>query len=116
MEHNTIEIEVDGQKVGFKCGTLAVSIACRKAGVPTVQDLLTMMASFDLQTSLALLYGAHCQYLDSKRIEYHEFTMDMMSDIADKMTEEQGDQVSKKMLERFIPKNVKAPQATGANQ
>jgi hypothetical protein len=112
MEHNTIEIEVDGKKVGFQCGNLAIAIACREANTPTVQDLLLMMAKFDLLASLALLYGAYCQFNNTKA---PDFTMKMMSDISEKMTEEQSDMVAKKMLERFIPKNAKAPQATGAN-
>lgn len=112
MEHNTIEIDIEGQKVGFKCGNLAIAIACREADAKTVQELLSLMGGFDLKATLALLYGSHCQYSGKK---HPDFTMDMMSDLSEKMTEEQSEQVAKKLLERFIPKNVNAPTMNGAN-
>jgi hypothetical protein len=121
MERNTIEIEipsdeiVDGKKVskriGFKCGNLAIAIACREAGAKSVQDLLVMLANQDLMANLALLYGSHIQFSGKK-----DFTMDMMSDITEQMTEEQSEAVATKLLERFIPKNAKAPETTGASQ
>lgn len=113
MERNTIEIEIDGKKVGFKCGNLAIAIACREADAPSVGDLMEMMAKFDLKANLALLYGSYCQF---NNVKAPEFTMGMMSDLSEKITDEQGDALAKKLLERFIPKNVPAPSMSGATQ
>lgn len=107
MERNTIEIEVTGgEKAGFKCGTLAIAIACREADAKSVNELLVMLATQDLKANLALLYGAYCQFSGKK---FPEFTMGMMSDLTEKMTDEQSIQVAEVLLERFKPKNVPAP-------
>lgn len=110
MDRNTIEIEVDGQKVGFKCGTLAIAIACREADAKSINELFTMLATEDLKANLALLYGSHCQFSGKK---FPEFTMAMMSDLTEQMSEEQSKQVAAVLIERFKPKNVPAPQEGG---
>lgn len=112
MDRNTIEIDVKGVKVGFKGGTLAIAIACRECGASNVQELFAKLASQDLLANLALLYGSACAFSNRKA---PEFTISMMSDIADDMTEGQGDAVAAVLIERFWPKNPTAPQV-GAKQ
>ncbi len=106
MERNTIEIEVAGKKVGFKSGTLAIAIACREADAKSVNELFEMLARQDLKANLALQYGSYCQF---SGLKYPEFTMDMMSDITEQMSEEQGKEVATVLINRFLPKNVPAP-------
>jgi len=108
MERNTIEVEISGQKVGFKCGTMAIAIACREAGVKSIQELFAKMVEQDLLTILALFYGSACQFANKKS---PELTMPMVSDWLEKMGEDQAAKVTAVLLESFIPKNGQASPA-----
>jgi hypothetical protein len=106
MVRNTKEIEIDGKIHGFKNGTLAIAIACREAKAKSVQELLKMLSDSDSLAVLALFYGAYIQHSGDK-----SFTMDNMSDLFEEMGVEKASEVSKVLLESFIPKNVPAPES-----
>jgi hypothetical protein len=106
MVSNIYEATIEGQKVGFKCGTLAIAIACREAGCKTIQELFAKMAEQDLLAILALFYGSACQYSGKKA---PELTMDIVSDWIEAMGEEQAQKATLVMLEMFKPKNAPAP-------
>lgn len=112
MVSNVYETEINGHKVGFKCGSLAIAIACREAEVKTVQELFAKMAEQDLLAILALFYGSACQYSGKRK---PELTPDMVSDWIESMGEKQANEATLVLLETFKPKNPEAPQA-GASQ
>lgn len=112
MVNNVFETEINGQKVGFKCGTLAIAIACREAKVKTVNQLMSKMADEDLLACLALFYGCACQYAGKNN---SEITMEIVGEWIEQMGDEEAAKGTKILLERILPKNVQAPQA-GANQ
>jgi len=112
MVSNVFETEINGKKVGFKCGTLAVAIACREAKVKTVNQLIAKMAEEDLLACLALYYGCACQYTGKKE---PELTMEMVGEWIEQMGEETAAKGTAILLERILPKNAQAPQE-GANQ
>lgn len=110
MQRNTAEVELpDGKKVGFKCGTLAIGLACRESGSKTIEELIKKMADGDIVTILALFYGSAVQY------GHKEVTMNLVSDWLEDMGEEKANEVTLKLLEWFKPKNTVAPQV-GASQ
>lgn len=113
MVRNTITVEIKGQKVGFKCGTLAIAIACRECGAKSIRDLLTKLSEQDILAVLALFYGSACQFSGKK---YPELTMDMVSDYVEQMGEDQASEVTKTLLESFVPKNGQAPEQSGAKE
>lgn len=106
MLRNTVTVEINGEKIGFKCGTLAIGIACRESGSENVTEFMNKLLKGDLVASLALYYGSACQYSGRKDI-----TMDMVSDWLEEMGEEQASKVTNILLESFKPKNLQAPQA-----
>lgn len=112
MVRNIYETTINGQKVGFKCGSLAIAIACREAQVKTVQELFAKMADQDLLAILALFYGSACQYSNKRS---PELTMDMVSGWIESMGEKDANEATMVLLETFKPKNLEAPQA-GASQ
>lgn len=112
MVHNSVEVEINGKQVGFKCGMLAIGIACRESGATSIQDFLNRIVNQDLISLLALFYGSACQFSGKKA---PELTMDMVSDWMEEMGEENARKVTNVLLEYFKPKNDKAPKV-GANQ
>ncbi len=104
MQRNTIEVEFNGKKIGFKCGPLAIAHACRESNNKTIQDLIQSMAKGDLLTILSLFYGSAIQYGNIG------VTMDKVSDWMEEMGEENAQLVTDKLLETFRPKNQEAPQ------
>lgn len=114
MVRNTYETELNGKKIGFKCGTLAIAIACREAKVKSTDELFKLMAEGDMVVALALFYGSASQYAISKKMPI-DFTMDDVSDWLEELGEEESTKITTSMLESFIPKNLTAPQE-GASQ
>ena len=106
MVRNVYETKVDGKKIGFKCGTMAIAIACRKADCRTVNELLARMAEQDLLAILALFYGSACQYFGNEK---PDFTMDTVSDWVEAMGEDESQKATMVLLETFKSKNVPAP-------
>ncbi len=111
MVSNFFETTINDQKVGFKCGALAIAIACRESGCKTINELFAKMAEQDLLAILALFYGAACQYSGKKA---PELTMDMVSDYLEAMGEDEANKATLVMLEAFKPKKATAPKK-GAN-
>jgi hypothetical protein len=120
MDRNIVEIEIDvkaeGQepkkrKIGFKCGTLAIAIACREANIKSLQGLLGLIGSSDLLAMLALFYGSYCQY---NNVKAPGFTMDQMSDLLEDIGVEKSGEIIKTLLQVYLPKNTSAPQEGAA--
>jgi hypothetical protein len=109
MERNVFETELNGKKIGFKFGTLAVSIACREAKAKSVQELIAMMASEDLLASVAMFYGGAIQYKESRNIK-DDINPDTVSDWIEQMGEEIAGKATAVMLEKLVPKNLQALQ------
>jgi hypothetical protein len=117
MDRNIVEIEIDvkveGQepkkrKIGFKCGTLAIAIACREANIKSLQGLLIMIGNSELLAMLAFFYGCYCQY---NNVKAPEFTMDNMSDLLEEIGVDKSGEAIKTLLKVYLPKNQAAPQA-----
>lgn len=111
MVSNVYEAEVNGQKIGFKCGSLAIAIACREAKAASVQELFAKMKEQDLLAILALFYGAACQYRQSKKQSVDDLTMDTVSDWIEGMGEAKALDATMVLLQTLTPKNAQAPQA-----
>lgn len=112
MVRNVFETEINGLKIGFKCGTLAIAIACREANVKTVQELFARMGEQDLLAILALFYGSACQYSGQRA---PDLTMETVGEWIEEMGEQEAQKATTVLLEAFKPKNSQAPQV-GANQ
>ncbi len=116
MVTNVYETELpDGTKVGFKCGSYAIAIACREAKVDSIQELFAKMADQDLLAIIALFYGAACQYKLSQKQEV-DISPDTVSDWIEAMGEEKANKATLVLLETLKPKNVQAPTTEGANK
>lgn len=104
MVRNVYETEINGQKIGFKCGSLAVAIACREAKAISVQDLFIRMAAQDLLAILAIFYGSACQYASMKGEQNP--SMDNVSDWIEAMGEEKAQEATVVLLDTFKKKAV----------
>ena len=108
MVSNVYEITHKGEKIGFKCGSLAIAIACREAKCKTIQDLIVRMAEQDLLAILALFYGSACQYYINKGQEVN-ISMDSVSDWIEEMGDDNAKKATEIMLQSFVPKKAKPP-------
>ena len=116
ISRNLIEATLsDGRKVGFRTGPLAISAACTKAGCSSTEQLFLKLASVDLIASLALFYGAAYEYAEQNGLPTN-FSMADVGDWLEDLGPEKTTEISNKIQESYIPKNLKPPVDLGGKE
>jgi len=106
-----VEIEILGEKRGFKFGMACMAMLCKLEGAK-LSEVQARLASADLQTNLNLYYSAAVQYCKLFKIT-EEPTFEDVANWIDNMSMEQNEEAVKVAFAQYEDPNEKAPTAVG---
>jgi len=104
-----VEIEICGEKVGFKFGMACMAMLCKLENA-TLQQVQERLGSSDLNTSLNFYYSAAVQY--AKLYKTKEPSFEEVANYVDNMSTDQMTEAVKVAFGQYVDPNEKAPEAT----
>lgn len=108
-----VEIEILGEKRGFKFGTASYLQLCEILGCGLAEAIKRLDDLTDLKCQLNFYYTGACQYIRLVKKGEQEPTFEEVANWVDSLLPEQKEQIGETAFKHYEDPNKEAPQQTG---